>query len=1021
MDTNAGEGEGSGEELTGRKKSRFKQLKSRLFGRLKWKETEGLIKQSQSASDVTADVIAPGVDDSEDDCLGGPKTLGSRALSHDSIFLADQSQSSSEPTRILSQENVHGRIRELQLKLQQQNMRLGPPPLLIPGKRLEDSGATSEDDGLPQSPPDIVFHDRTAQGPSYKFPDTHRHHSSLSLAGTGSEEEEQCLSQPSSRPLSPNPASLCDPEPSPAVDFTSPAQYTPSLDSSAARHRMSVKPRNQRASAKGRKGPPRASRPCSESLSDLDPDQPLSGREEEQDGTEDEDREEEEERERPFSSSPEDSEEKPWQSVPPGGQKAVLQRQKSSEPEGRVTTNPLYLQDMSLVVDLSSVPEPMTKTYILETPSQSSSPSAAVEEPQKPQEPIRIKQPSTVIHTHPSQDKRDIQDNSDQGSRPGSTSEKTLSMPLSPVYGSDNVTSTTNQLPSKEKPEENMTPATSNKRDRLSRNTQGLSLADTSSSTHHSALPTPAPCVIKQTQRPASERESVRETTAVPPSGVNEETSKLDLVQRITGPPTGQEDTLPGANSFSTSSLRQRSKSVAGSAHTGTRDEEMNGEGKGGEGLVAKNPDQGSVRRQGVKPEQATFKGLEENQSQPSPQERKVKTEVEVVEETGLKGGEKRDGQSERKEENDQEQGRRSAFGVKLRTTSQSLKYRLQRDQEFRVESHSVEVIATTTAEPVKGEIDTSSKIRGDFANKALRKGPSQVSDCPPSSTATPPYTPDRNRLKENQDDDDTDLVVDAFLSPDKGPSSRPALRGAETPGSNGSAGSEPVWMSMAREKTRSLQQHLTPETEHGTGGTTTPQYTPSPRPAPTPAPQPRLQPTAQPSTQPPLQSQPSTKTASQKQTSPPVVQLPSQPIPRTRPILRGLQLTAKLKTLPSEQPNTQTASQLTPQGTAQQLTQPSSQPHMPTRPTLRGASERSATSLKRAEKMPVEKWTDRALSTGTMGESGNGQIEIQIAKPEISSSSPPTSSSSLSHRGQPTWMELAKRKSLAWSDKTMD
>lgn len=55
-----------------------------------------------------------------------------------------------------------------QLKLQRQNMCLGPPPLLIPGKRIEDSGATSEDDGLPQSPPEILFHDRTAQGPSYK-------------------------------------------------------------------------------------------------------------------------------------------------------------------------------------------------------------------------------------------------------------------------------------------------------------------------------------------------------------------------------------------------------------------------------------------------------------------------------------------------------------------------------------------------------------------------------------------------------------------------------------------------------------------------------------------------------------------------------------------------------------------------------------------------------------------------------------------------------------------------------------
>ncbi|XP_064874970.1 CRACD-like protein isoform X2 [Oncorhynchus nerka] len=969
MDTNAEEVEDSGEELTGRKKSRFKLLKSRLFGRLKRKETEGRMKQSQSASDVTADVIAPRDDDSEDDCLGGPNTLGSRALSHDSIFLADQSQSSSEPTRVLSQENVHSRIRELQLKLQRQNMCLGPPPLLIPGKRMEDSGATSEDDGLPQSPPEILFHDRTAQGPSYKFPDTHRHHSSLSLAGTGSEEEEQCLSQPSSRPLSPYPASPCDPEPSPAVDFTSPAQYTPSLDSSAALHRMSVKPRNQRASAKGRKGPLRASRLGSESLSDLYPDQPLSEREEEQDGTEDEEREEEEERERSFSSSPKYSEEKPWQSVPPGGQKEVLQRQESSQTEGRVTTNPLYLQAMT-----SPLSEPMTKTSILETPS-------------LPPEPIWVKRPRTLI-----------QDNSDQGSRPGSTSEKTLSRPLSPVYGSDNITSITNQLPSKEKPEENMTPATSNKGDRLSRNTQGVSLADTSSSTHHSALPTHASRVIRQTPRPAFERESVRETTAVPLSGVNEETSKLDLVQRTTGPPTGHEDTLPRANSFSNSSLRQRSKSATSRAHTGTRNEEMNAKGKGGEGLVAKNPHQESVRRQEVKPEQATFKGLKENQPQPSPQERKVQTEVEVVEETGLKGGEKRDGQSEGNEEKEQEQERKSAFGVKLRTTSQSLKYRLQRDQEFRVKCH----IVSTTAEPVKGEIGTSSKVRGDLANKASRKGPSQVSDCPPS------YTLDRNRLNENQD---------------KGPSSRPALglpRGAETPGSNGSAGSEPVWMSMAREKTRSLQQHLSPETVPGTGGTTTPQYTTSPWPAPTPAPQPRLQPTAQPSTQPPSQSQPSTKTALQKQTSAPVVQSASQPIPSGRPILQEMHLTAKLKTLPSDQPNTQTASQPTPQGTAQQLTQPSSQPHMPTRPTLRGASERSSTSLKRAEKMPVEKWTERALPTGTMEESNNGQIEIHIANPEIPSSSS-SSSSSLSHRGQPSWMELAKRKSLAWSDKTMD
>lgn len=36
------------------------------------------------------------------------------------------------------------------------------------------------------------------------------------------------------------------------LDFSSPAQFTPCLDTSAARHRMSIKPRNQRASTKRR-------------------------------------------------------------------------------------------------------------------------------------------------------------------------------------------------------------------------------------------------------------------------------------------------------------------------------------------------------------------------------------------------------------------------------------------------------------------------------------------------------------------------------------------------------------------------------------------------------------------------------------------------------------------------------------------------------------------------------------------------------------------------------------------------
>ncbi|KAK6309645.1 hypothetical protein J4Q44_G00195260 [Coregonus suidteri] len=250
-------GEGSADDLIGgKRKSKLKTLKIYLFGGTK-RET----KFSQSASDVTE---AEGLGSAKNLCSG---MLGSRALSHDSIFLADQDLSSPEQPRVLSQENVQGRIKELQMKLLQQNMHLGPPPL-----------ATTEPPG----------------GVSYKFPAPPRHHSSLSLAGTGSEEEVQASSQPSSRPLSPLPkpplTSSVPPTPSaphsaispapPALDFSTPAQFTPCLDNSAARHRMSIKPRNQRARAKNKMLNMTESRPRSESLNNFD--RPLTEKEEEE-------------------------------------------------------------------------------------------------------------------------------------------------------------------------------------------------------------------------------------------------------------------------------------------------------------------------------------------------------------------------------------------------------------------------------------------------------------------------------------------------------------------------------------------------------------------------------------------------------------------------------------------------------------------------------------------------------------------------------------------------------------------
>uniref|UniRef100_A0A8C0YC36 Si:ch211-121j5.4 n=1 Tax=Cyprinus carpio carpio TaxID=630221 RepID=A0A8C0YC36_CYPCA len=251
------EGEGS-DDLTGRKKSRLKS-KSRLLGKIRRKQDDSGMKPSQSESDITRSV-------EDSDCSKG--MLGSRASSHDSIFHAEHSRSDPEPLRILSQENIHGKIRALQIKLQQQKLHLGPPPHLLPIKRREDLGGSSEGDSFSHSPSEVSLGEGINMSISNEFSIPPKNRSTLSLAETKSEEEEQASLQP--WPVSPAPAPL-SPLALGSVDFSTPPQFTSLLDNSAARHRMSLKPKNQRASAKNRRVTTSAgSRARSESLNSLD-------------------------------------------------------------------------------------------------------------------------------------------------------------------------------------------------------------------------------------------------------------------------------------------------------------------------------------------------------------------------------------------------------------------------------------------------------------------------------------------------------------------------------------------------------------------------------------------------------------------------------------------------------------------------------------------------------------------------------------------------------------------------------
>ncbi|XP_021261933.1 uncharacterized protein KIAA1210 homolog isoform X2 [Numida meleagris] len=239
------------EEYAGKKKSRFQTFKN-FFAKKKRKEPppprgESNLKPSQSIRDVSIYVLDANALHSPKEA--GPKgNMGNKALSHDSVFIFE-SVSGSAAGDTSSQECIPGRVKTLQLQLQQ-NIRLGSPPLVITGKKTEDTGAVSEDDGLPRSPPDIsTLHEVLADSPS-KSSNPVQRHSSLSLGGTDSEDE-QIPSGAPSRPISPSASAASGAvgsrgSSSLPIDFTVPASPLGCLDTSAARHRIAINPRKQK-------------------------------------------------------------------------------------------------------------------------------------------------------------------------------------------------------------------------------------------------------------------------------------------------------------------------------------------------------------------------------------------------------------------------------------------------------------------------------------------------------------------------------------------------------------------------------------------------------------------------------------------------------------------------------------------------------------------------------------------------------------------------------------------------------
>ncbi|XP_006868135.1 PREDICTED: uncharacterized protein KIAA1211 homolog [Chrysochloris asiatica] len=176
--------------------------------------------------------------------------MGTRAFSHDSIFIPDGGAESEQTVQAVSQDNILGKVKTLQQQLGK-NIKFGqPPPNAIPMKKADSGEASLEEDLFLTSPMEIVTQqDIILSDVENKSSDTPSSLSPLNLSGAGSEMEEKVAPVKPSRPKRHfSSAGTIE-----SVNLDAIPLAIARLDNSAAKHKLAVKPKKQRVSKKHRR------------------------------------------------------------------------------------------------------------------------------------------------------------------------------------------------------------------------------------------------------------------------------------------------------------------------------------------------------------------------------------------------------------------------------------------------------------------------------------------------------------------------------------------------------------------------------------------------------------------------------------------------------------------------------------------------------------------------------------------------------------------------------------------------
>ncbi|KAM3672304.1 capping protein-inhibiting regulator of actin dynamics isoform 1-T1 [Ammospiza maritima maritima] len=231
-----------------KKAGKFQPFK-KLFGKRKKREPASECEEPKLKPSHSFGSICNGAFSLDGEPDGGLRSshysMGSRAFSHDSIFIPDGRTESEQAIQAMSQENVLGKVKILQQQLAK-NIKFGQPPqMTISARTMGEANASTEDDALLSSPTETeAQQDTVISDCSNKSADTPDFLRKMNFLGTGYEMEEKLTPMKSARPKRQFSCSGTIE----TINLDSVPQALARLDNSAAKHKLSVKPKKQRMS-----------------------------------------------------------------------------------------------------------------------------------------------------------------------------------------------------------------------------------------------------------------------------------------------------------------------------------------------------------------------------------------------------------------------------------------------------------------------------------------------------------------------------------------------------------------------------------------------------------------------------------------------------------------------------------------------------------------------------------------------------------------------------------------------------